>query len=94
MNNRNNNTLAYTSWNCKYHIVFAPKFRRTAFYGYKKAEIGAIPSDYADGLFCLNKVSNERSFFYPKKICTNKKFVRKINLAVSNLYEKIIFLKY
>ncbi|MBQ8742651.1 MAG: IS200/IS605 family transposase, partial [Clostridia bacterium] len=22
-----NNSLAHTSWNCKYHIVFAPKYR-------------------------------------------------------------------
>ncbi|MBQ5820108.1 MAG: IS200/IS605 family transposase, partial [Clostridia bacterium] len=21
-------SLAHTKWNCKYHIVFAPKFRR------------------------------------------------------------------
>ena len=42
MNNRNNNTLAHTSWNCKYHIVFAPQFRRKVFYGEKRAEIGAI----------------------------------------------------
>ena len=42
MNYRNNNTLAHTSWNCKYHIVFAPKFRRKVFYGEKRTEIGAI----------------------------------------------------
>ena len=23
-----NKSLAHTKWNCKYHIVFAPKFRR------------------------------------------------------------------
>ena len=23
-----NNSLAHTKWNCKYHIVFAPKYRR------------------------------------------------------------------
>ncbi|MDT8862826.1 IS200/IS605 family transposase, partial [Alkalihalobacillus sp. MEB130] len=22
------NSLAHTTWNCKYHIVFAPKYRR------------------------------------------------------------------
>ena len=22
------NSLAHTKWNCKYHIVFAPKYRR------------------------------------------------------------------
>ena len=37
-----NNSLAHTKWNCKYHIVFAPKFRRKVFYGEKKREIGKI----------------------------------------------------
>ena len=37
-----NNSLAHTSWNCKYHIVFAPKYRRRVFYGQKRREIGAI----------------------------------------------------
>ena len=36
------NSLAHTTWNCKYHIVFAPKYRRKVFYGEKRLEIGAI----------------------------------------------------
>ena len=36
------NSLAHTKWNCKYHIVFAPKYRRKVFYGQKRLEIGAI----------------------------------------------------
>ena len=36
------NTLGHTKWNCKYHIVFAPKYRRKVFYGEKRVEIGAI----------------------------------------------------
>ena len=35
-------SLAHTRWNCKYHIVFAPKYRRKVFYGEKKAAIGKI----------------------------------------------------
>ena len=35
-------TLSHTPWNCKYHIVFAPKYRRKVFYGEKRLEIGAI----------------------------------------------------
>ena len=35
-------SLAHTRWNCKYHIVFAPKYRRQVFYGEKKREIGRI----------------------------------------------------
>ena len=29
-------------YNCKYHIVFAPKYRRKVFYGEKRREIGII----------------------------------------------------
>ena len=36
------NSLTHTSWNCKYHIVFAPKYRRKVFYGQKRREIGEI----------------------------------------------------
>ena len=36
----NNISLAHTMWNCKYHVVFAPKYRRKAFYGSKRLEIG------------------------------------------------------
>ena len=36
------NSLAHSSWNCKYHIVFAPKYRRRVFFGQKRREIGAI----------------------------------------------------
>lgn len=36
------NSLAHSTWNCKYHIVFAPKYRRKVFYGQKRREIGAI----------------------------------------------------
>ena len=37
-----NNSLAHTKWNCKYHIVFAPKYRRQIIYGKLKADIGKI----------------------------------------------------
>ncbi|MNI18795.1 Transposase IS200 like protein [compost metagenome] len=36
------NSLAHTTWECKYHIVFAPKFRRKEIYGKLKIEIGSI----------------------------------------------------
>ena len=37
-----NNPLAHTTWNCKYHIVFAPKYRRKVFYGEKRTAIREI----------------------------------------------------
>ena len=35
-------SLSHTQWNCKYHVVFAPKYRRQVFYGEKKRAIGEI----------------------------------------------------
>ncbi len=35
-------SLAHSKWNCKYHIVFAPKYRRQVIYGRIKADIGQI----------------------------------------------------
>ena len=45
----NINSLAHTTWNCKYHIVFAPKYRRKVFFGQKRLEIGAIAGVCANG---------------------------------------------
>ena len=36
------NSLSHTSWNCKYHIVFAPKYRRRIIYGKLRGDIGKI----------------------------------------------------
>ena len=35
-------TLAHTRWSCKYHIVFAPKYRRQIIYGKIKVSVGTI----------------------------------------------------
>lgn len=46
MNERNQtndlHSLSHTKWNCKYHVVFAPKYRRIVFYDSKRIEIGKI----------------------------------------------------
>ena len=36
------NSLAHTKWDCKYHIVFAPKYRRKVFFEEKRGEIREI----------------------------------------------------
>ena len=38
------NSLSHTKWNCKYHIVFAPKYRRKVAYGKMKQDIANILS--------------------------------------------------
>ena len=44
MSNKYNdyNSLSHTKWECKYHIVFAPKYRRRVIYGKIKRDIGVI----------------------------------------------------
>jgi putative transposase len=39
---KDKNSLAHTTWNCKYHVVFAPKYRRQIVYGKLKGDIGKI----------------------------------------------------
>lgn len=43
-----NESLSHTRWNCKYHIVFAPKYRRQIIYGKYKSSIGKIIRDLCD----------------------------------------------
>ena len=42
MSLNDNNSLSHTSWNCKYHIVFAPKYRRMVFYKEERQAVGKI----------------------------------------------------
>lgn len=39
---KDNNSLAHSTLNCKYHIVFAPKYRRMKIYGKIRKDIGVI----------------------------------------------------
>ena len=41
-------SLSHSKWNCKYHIVFAPKYRRKVFYAEKRLEIGEILGTLCD----------------------------------------------
>ena len=45
---KDNNSLAHTTWNCKYHLVFAPKYRRQIIYGKYKASIGKMIRDLCE----------------------------------------------
>ncbi len=38
------NSLSHSKWECKYHVVFAPKFRRKVIYGQLKQDIANILS--------------------------------------------------
>ena len=42
------NKLSHTAWECKYHIVFAPKYRRRVIYGNIREDIGKILRELCD----------------------------------------------
>ncbi len=48
------NSLSHTKWNCKYHIVFAPKYRRKIAYGKIKQDIANILSMLCKKKRCKN----------------------------------------
>ena len=39
---KDTDSLSHTTYNCKYHLVFAPKYRRLIIYGKLKNDIGKI----------------------------------------------------
>ena len=41
-------SLSHSKWRCKYHIVFAPKYRRQIIYGKIKADVGKILRDLCE----------------------------------------------
>ena len=45
---KDNSSLAHTTWNCKYYVVFAPKYRRQIIYEKIKADIGKILRELCD----------------------------------------------
>jgi len=45
-------TLSHTKWECKYHIVFIPKYRRKVLYGELRKHLGGIFRDLAKRKEC------------------------------------------
>ena len=68
-------SLAHTKWNCKYHIVFAPKYRRRVIYGKIKdyashlIELGVSPLSISErlGHEDIKTTLNTYSHLYPNK---------------------------
>ena len=60
------NSLSHTKWNCKYHIVFAPKYRRKVFYREKRVEIGKILRQLCEWRGVINGTSDD---LFSRGIC-------------------------
>ncbi len=43
---KDDKSLSHTRWNCKYHIVFTPKYRRKVIYGELRKDIDILISGY------------------------------------------------
>ena len=77
-------SLAHTKYNCKYHIVFAPKYRRQIIYGKIKKDIGVMiyPKFLVPPAFLVLRLAGENSFlltfglYLAKKSC----FVRNYHI--------------
>ncbi len=86
------NSLAHTKWNCKYHIVFAPKYRRQIIYSKIKADIGKIirtlckhkgveiieASACKDHIHIVGKYSTQNKCFSVNGVSKRKKFINDI----------------
>ncbi len=44
---RSTENLSHTRWECKYHVVFIPKYRKKSIYGWVRKELGAIIRELA-----------------------------------------------
>lgn len=61
----NESSLAHTKWDCTYHIVWMPKYRRKVLYGEYRKEVGGIIRELIDkkkgcsiveGVLCVDHV--------------------------------------
>ena len=50
------NSLSHSKWNCKYHIVFAPKYRRMVIYRQIKMDVGRIHTKSVAGRYSKRSV--------------------------------------
>ena len=53
-------SLAHSKWNCKYHVVFAPKYRRMVIYNQIKTDIGKILRKLCEHISAKIKLSQLR----------------------------------
>ena len=47
------NRLNHSTWECKYHVVFIPKYRKQSLYGQLRRRLGAVFHDLAKRQECL-----------------------------------------
>ena len=95
-----NKSLAHTRWNCQYHIVFIPKYRKKVMYGKVKADMREIlrtlcnykKVEIIEGAVCKDHVHLCVSI--PPKICLSEFMGYLKGKSSVLIYEKFGDLKY
>ena len=60
--NKDVDSLSHTTWRCRYHVVFAPKYRRMVIYGQIKKDIGQIlRQEYIKNQLQQDQIANQLS---------------------------------
>ena len=59
-------SLSHTKWECKYHVVFIPKYRRKALYGELRQHLGEVFRNLAKQKECMHAVSQVVGFIKGK----------------------------
>ena len=70
-------SLAHTPYECKYHIVFAPKYRRKEIYGHLRTEIGMILRELSNrkDVEIINAAACPNHYSYVCKYTTKIEYV-------------------
>ena len=77
-------SLSHSKWNCKYHVVFAPKYRRKVFYGEKRVAIGKILRQLCEWKG-VNIIDSLRSA--PRNIVNTRGYIMTALYNASSTYE-------
>ena len=73
-----NQSIAHTRWNCTYHIVMIPKYRRKVMYGQVKKDLGEILRklcDMSEAQLIEGKICSDYVHMYvaiPPKLSVSK----------------------
>lgn len=79
------NALSHTSWRCKYHIVFAPKYRRQEIYIQLRKDIGSILRELCSRKGINNNRSRVMSGSYPY---AGRNTTKVLNITNSGIFKR------
>ena len=61
---QDHNHLNHSTWECKYHVVFTPKYRKKALFGQVRRHLGTVFRELAQRKECKIEASDARPRAY------------------------------